>query len=431
MTNSAPGADPPQAPHTLYSARQRWLFLAVLFLVSTSNFADRTVIAVLLEPIRLEFGVSDTMLGLLSGLAFALLYSALGVPLARWADRGNRRVIVALAVATWSVMCALCGMAQSFWQLLLARMGVGAGEAGATPPSQSLIVDYFPPAQRARAIAIFTAGASAGSLIGFVAGAQIAAQSGWRMAFVMLGLPGIALAVVAALVLREPRSTLPARAAATAAETFGRTLRVLWAKPTFRCVLIGLTLYGFFTYGVLTFAAAYMVRVLRVDMATVGYTYGALSVATAAIGTLGGGWLADRLAQRNRAWLLMLPALGLLLAFPPYLLSFVVRDLTQFMVLSSIGGVLLTGAIPPVFVAAHAVCGSSRRAMSVSILLLFMMLVGSSLGPLAVGMVSDGLRPAHGDAGLGHALALLTLVMLGCAAYFRRGARSLEADAED
>jgi predicted MFS family arabinose efflux permease len=129
------GATPPPAPHTLYGARQRWLFLGVLFLVSTSNFADRTVISVLLEPIRLEFGVSDTMLGLLSGLAFALLYSALGVPVARWADRGNRRVIVALAVATWSVMCTLCGMAQTFWQLLLARMGVGAREAGATPPS--------------------------------------------------------------------------------------------------------------------------------------------------------------------------------------------------------------------------------------------------------------------------------------------------------
>jgi MFS family permease len=247
----------------------------------------------------------------------------------------------------------------------------------------------------------------------------------------MLGLPGIVLAVVAALVLREPRAAMPARAAAAASESFALTLRTLWGKPTFRYTLMGLTLYGFFAYGVLTFVAAYMVRVLRVDMATVGYSYGALSVATAALGTLGGGWLADRLAQRDRAWLLMLPAAGLLLAFPPYLLGFVLHDFTLFMVLVSVGGVLLTGAIPPVFVAAHAVCGSARRAMAVSILLLFMMLVGSSLGPLAVGLVSDALRPAHGNAGLGHALALLTLVMLACAACFWRGARTLGADAED
>jgi predicted MFS family arabinose efflux permease len=432
MTNPVDGAaaTEPAAAYTLYSRRQRWLFLLVLFLVSTSNFADRNVIAVLLEPIRREFGVSDTQLGLLSGVAFAVLYSTLGIPVARWADRGNRRLIVSLSVATWSVMCALCGMAQTFWQLALARIGVGAGEAGATPPSQSLIIDYFPPEQRARAVAIFTAGASAGSLLGFMAGGQIAATYGWRTAFIMLGLPGVVLALVAGLVLREPRSVMPQPQSETRRESLLATFRALWAKPTIRHVLIGLTFYGFFAFGVLTFVAAFLVRVLHVNMGTVGYGYGAVSVLTTAVGTLAGGWLADRLSRRDRAWLLRLPAIGLVLAFPFYLASFMVRDFTLFIMTVSVAGVLLTGAVPAVFVAAHAVCGSSRRAMSVSIMLFFMILIGGSLGPLAVGLVSDTLRPEYGDAGLAHALSVLTLVMLISAASFWRGSRSLVNDEE-
>ena len=421
---------PAPAAHTLYTARQRWTFLAILFLVATSNYADRNIVAVLLEPIKREFGATDTQLGLLSGAAFAVLYSTLGVPVARWADRGHRPQIIALSISVWSLMCAVCGMAQNFWQLVLARVGVGVGEAGASPPSQSLIIDYFPPEQRARAVSIYTAGASAGYLVGFVVGAQIAAALGWRAAFVLLGLPGLVVAVVVAWGLREPRTVLGQPQPAGKQESFRNTLQVLWRKPAYRYTLVGLTLYGFFAYGVLVFVPAFLVRVLKVNMAVVGSTYGGVHVVVALLGTLGGGWLADRLVRRNLAWLLRLPALGLLIAFPFYLVSFVVTDYVVFLVLTSFGGLLLIGAVPSVFVAAHAVCGSERRAMSVAILLFFMVLVGSTLGPLAVGLVSDGLKATRGVSGLADALAWLTLVMLLCAVSFWRGAKHIAQDSE-
>ncbi len=424
MNTSAPAA------HTLYTARQRWTFLAILFLVATSNYADRNIVAVLLEPIKREFGATDTQLGLLSGAAFAVLYSTLGVPVARWADRGHRPQIIALSISVWSVMCALCGTAQNFWQLVLARVGVGIGEAGASPPSQSLIVDYFPPEQRARAVGIYTAGASAGYLVGFVIGAQIAAALGWRAAFVLLGLPGLLVAALVAWKLREPRTKLGQSQAAGRQESFGNTLRVLWRKPAYRYILVGLTLYGFFAYGVLVFVPAFLVRVLKVQMAVVGASYGSVHVVVALIGTLGGGWLADLLVKRNVAWLLRLPALGLLIAFPCYLGCFIVSDYHAFLALVSAGALLLIGAVPSVFVAAHAVCGSQRRAMSVAILLFFMTMVGSTLGPLAVGLVSDGLRATRGASGLADALAWLTMVMLLCAACFWQGSRHIARDAE-
>lgn len=370
------------------------------------------------------------MLGLLSGAAFAVVYSVLGLPVARWADRGDRPRIIALAVAVWSVMCALCGAAQQFWQLLLARIGVGFGEAGAAPPSQSLIVEYFPVHRRALAVGIYTAGGSAGYLIGVVIGAQIAAAYGWRAAFVLLGLPGLVLALAVLWTLAEPRRARRPPPAAVSGESFVAALRVLWRKPSYRWNLAGITVFGFFAYGVLIFLPAYQLRVLRIDLATVGTVYGGLAAAATLVGTLGGGWLADRLARRNRAWLLRLPALGVLAAFPCYLLSFTVPDFTTFLVGTTVGGILLTAAVPSAMVGVHAVCGSVRRAMAIAIVLFFMTLVGSSGGPLAVGLASDALARAHGNAALGRALALLSVALVVCAGCFGMAGRRLAGDEE-
>ena len=193
-------------PWDLYSGKQRWVFLTVLFLVSTSNVVDRQIVTVLLEPIKAEFGVSDTMLGLLSGLAFALFYVTLGIPIARLADSKNRKLIVGTAITVWSIMTALCGAAQSFFQLALARVGVGAGEAGAVPPSQSLLADYFPPERRSLALAVFFLSAAAGNVLGLIVGGQVADAYGWRWTFVIFGLPGLLLALIVWVVLDEPRN---------------------------------------------------------------------------------------------------------------------------------------------------------------------------------------------------------------------------------
>ena len=174
----------------------------MLFLIGTSNFADRNVIGVLLEPIKAEFGISDASLGLLSGVSFALFYATLGLPVAHWADRGDRRLIITLALGIWTVMTALCGLAQSFWQLVLVRVGVGAGEAGAVPPAQSLIIDYYSPDRRGRAIGIFMLSSTTGYVLGIVIGGWIAEAHGWRAAFLFVGLPRLVLAILARFVLK-------------------------------------------------------------------------------------------------------------------------------------------------------------------------------------------------------------------------------------
>lgn len=418
------------ATYTLYSNRQRWMFLCILFLVAASNYADRSVLSVLLEPIKREFGVSDTMLGLLGGLAFAVLYSVLGIPVARWADRGSRPSIITMAICLWSLMCALCGMAQTFWQLLLARAGVGIGEAGASPPAQSLLIDYFPPSQHARAIAVFGLGASAGSLFAFVAGSQIAAAFGWRYAFILIGLPGLLLALATALLLREPRNVLNSQQSQSQQESVFATLRVLWRKPTYRYTLIGITFYAFFAYGVMMFVPAFMVRVLKVDVATVGTVLGSVSAVATVVGSLVGGWLTDRMSRSDRSWLLKVPAIALVVAFPLTLGGFTARDFSSALPFFGVGGFVTAIAMPGIFVAAHAVCGSARRAMSVAILLFFMSLIGGGLGPLAVGLVSDALTPLYGVSGLVYALMILSVLKLVGAACFWYGSRSIVSDAE-
>lgn len=418
------------APYTLYSPRQRWLFLSVLFLVSASNFMDRLVISVLLEPIKREFGASDTLLGLLSGAAFAVTYAVLGVPVARWADRGNRKFIISLALAAWSAMTILCGMAQSFWQLAVARVGVGIGEAGAIPPSQSLIVDYFPPYQRARALAIFLAAGTAGSLLAFVLGGHIAATQGWRAAFIVLGSPGLVLAALTFLVLKEPRAQLGAPTTPASAETFFGTLGVLWRKLSYRYLLVGVTVYMLFAYGALLFVPSYFVRVLGMGIGAAGSAYGSVAAVSALVGTLGGGYLADRLSARDARWVLRFPAIGLALAFPIYLIAFMVRDLTVVLALLGIGGMLLSAALPSIFAGSHMVCGSPRRALSVAILTFFIGLVGAGLGPLVTGMISDAFAPKYGTDALGYAMRVMSVMLLGAAWPMFRAARTFRGDIE-
>jgi MFS family permease len=231
-------------------------------------------------------------------------------------------------------------------------------------------------------------------------------------------------------VLPEPREKLGMPSAASTSEGFLATLKILWHKPSYRYTLVGLTIYGMFSYGALIFAAAFLIRVLGVDIARVGTAYGAVSAVGAVVGTLAGGYISDKLVARDPAWLLRLPAIGLFLSFPLYLASFLVWDFTAFLLLSGVGGVLLTAALPSIFAGTHAVCGSARRAMSVAVLLFFLALVGGTLGPLITGVISDLLKPAYGVNSLAHALAAMTTLMLVCAWAFHRASLTLVKDME-
>lgn len=425
------GGDPAAPPGAAvsYSPLHRSLFLAVLFLVGTSSSVDRVVISVLLEPIKREFSATDTQLGLLSGLSFALLYSILGVPIARYADRGDRTRLIAGALAVWSGMTMLCAAATGFWHLLAARVGVGIGEAGATPPSQSLIVDYFPPTMRARAIGIFATSGTAGYLLGLSVGSQLVTSFGWRSTLVAFGLPGLVIAAVVYFVLDEPRRRA-IRHRGGGGERFTLSVRRLARKPAYVRLLIASTIYSFAAYGSLVFVPSYLVRVVGTPIAKGGLYYGVTSAFAVLLGSVAGGFLCDMLVRRDLRWSAWFPAIGFGLAAVPCTLMFLIDDLTWFLVVSTIGGALLYAALPASFAAIHAVCGSARRATAIAIVLFFGNLLGFGAGPVVTGALSDAFASTYGPSGLRYALMIVMAMTAPAALTTFLAARHITDDVE-
>lgn len=415
----------------LYTPRRRTALLAVLFLIGTSNYVDRNIIGVLLEPIKAEFRVSDTQLGLLSGISFAALYATLGIPIARWADRGDRRLIITLALVVWSGMTALCGLAQNFWQLAVIRIGVGAGEAGAIPPAQSLIADYYPPDRRAKALGIYTLSSVAGGVIGMAGGGWLAQAYGWRAAFLVVGLPGMAIALLAALVLKEPRRDGRNHLAAAAQEGVMETFRALLAKPSYRNIVVAMTVYFLMAYGAMIFFVAFTIRVHGLSVPQAGAVYGLISAGASVVGSIAGGGLADSLARRDPAWLARLPGWGLMVALPFYEGALLAPNVVTMSFMLFIGVVILVGVVPPMFAAVQLVCGPSRRAMAVAIIYFFANLVGLSAGPVIAGALSDHLAVAYGPAnGLRYGLMIVMIAFVPSGYFMLRAARHIWADAE-
>ncbi|MEP6965308.1 MAG: MFS transporter, partial [Polaromonas sp.] len=298
------------------------LSLALLALVYVFSYIDRQVVAILIEPIKHEFGASDTQMGLLTGLAFGLLYAALGVPVGKLADRKNRRTIVAVACGLWSLATMACGFAGHFWQLLLARMSVAVGEAGGMAPSISLVSDLYPPKQRSFMISLFMMGPHLGVLIGLALGGWIAQHYGWRSTFIWFGAPGLLLAALVFLLVREPRRGGFETPAAVAqmqqqpAESMFTQVRRLLAITAFRrlafaCGFAGLAGYG---YGIWT--PSFLVRTHGMSIAQAGLLFGVASGVGAVAGALTSGWLCDRLVARDVRWQLGLPMLGVIVSIP-------------------------------------------------------------------------------------------------------------------
>lgn len=413
-----------------YTPARRWLFLAILFLVGTSSSIDRVVISVLLEPIKHEFRLSDAQLGMMSGFSFALLYSLFGLPIARYADRGDRRLLITVAIGVWSAMTMLCAAAGSFAQLLAARIGVGVGEAGATPPAQSLIVDYFPPEMRARAIGIFTTTGTVGFLVGLSLGSRLVTDHGWRFTLIAFGLPGLVIAALAYFLLDEPRRG-ERGATAPVQEAFPLSLRRLARKPAYVRLVTASTVYSFAAYGSLVFVPSYLVRVVKVPIADAGLYYGMTSALAVLIGSLAGGALCDWLVRRDRRWVAWFPGLGFVLASVPCTLMFLIDDFRVFLAVSTLGGILLYASLPASFAAVHVVCGGVRRATAIALLLFFGNLIGFGLGPWATGWLSDLFSVSHGAAGLRYALMIIMALVLPSGIITLAAARHIIADRED
>ena len=368
------------------------LTLALLTLVYVVNFVDRQLVGILGQPMKAELGLSDTQLGLLGGVAFALFYTVLGLPIARLAERRSRVGIVAISLAAWSAMTALCGMAAGFPHLLLARIGVGVGEAGCAPPSQSLVADLYPPEQRATALSILSLGIPAGMLLGAVAGGWVAQTLGWRTAFVALGLPGIVLAGVIARVLKEPpRGTFDPPATSTG---FGTVLRTLLARPAFLHMAAGASLASFAGYGLTSFAVPLLVRRFDLPLANAATGYGLVAGVGIGIGIGAGGWIGDRIGGRVKGGPGLVALIGVLVAaslFQIALAQTAPLAFAAFALLPLIGAHLYFG--PTYGVTVNSV-GPRERATAVAILLMAMNAIGLGLGPLAVGALSDHLARA-------------------------------------
>jgi len=417
-------------PWSIYTERQRWGFLAVLFLVSTSSYFDRSIVAVILEAVKHEFQVSDTLLGVLSGFSFIVFYSILGMPVARWADRGNRRTIITIALTVWSAMTVLCGLAQAFWHLALARIGVGAGESGAIPPAQSLIVDYFPAERRATALSIFNASVTAGYLLGIGLGGYIAATRGWRSAFLCAGAPGLVLAIIARLALAEPRLQLGFDQPGKPAEGLAGTLTELWRKRSFRYALVGSCFGSLYSYGVVVFIPAFQVRVLHASLTEVSVKYGVATAAASLLGTLGSGWLADRLGRRDIRWIAWLAAVGSAVGGIVYMLALSTNDFGRFIALAFVATVLVSGGTS-IYAAIHAVCGGRRRATAIALFLFLGTLVGGGLGPLAIGALSDELGATFGTEGLRYSLIAMMSTLVACGVFYYLLGREMPCELEE
>ena len=412
MTDAAQPAAPPR---TLSKGYTRYA-LTLLLVIYIFNFLDRQVINILAEPIKKDLGLTDGQLGLMSGFAFAIFYTTLGIPIARMAERRNRPLIISASLAAWSGFTVLCGQAQNFLQLCLFRIGVGVGEAGCTPPAHSLISDYFPKEKRASALAFYSMGVPLGSLLGMAMGGIIADAYGWRVAFVVAGLPGLLLAVVVWFTLKETRSTLAADLAAAKASqpSFGEALKLLAAKPTFWLLAMGAALKSFIGYGHAPFTASYFLRNHGDQVASLasqfglqsigflGLALGLISGIFGALSSMMGGWIADRVGARDIRNIVIAPALAVTVTVPVFIAAVLVDSIPLALTLLVMPYLLNYFWYGPVYSTVQGIVPPNMRATAAALLLLIVNLIGLGLGPLAVGFLSDylnhglGMGPAEG-----------------------------------
>ncbi len=359
--------------------------LGALLVVYTFNFIDRVVIGIIQEPIKAEFGLTDFELGLLGGPAFAILYTFLGIPIARLAERTNRMTLLAICLGLWSAMTAACGFAANYTALLLARVGVSIGEAGCTPPANSVISDYFPPERRATALSIYALGIPVGSMIAAVGGGWIATEVGWREAFIWLGVPGVLLAVIVKLTVKEPPRSTPTQDA----PSFLSAVATLAQKSTFWHVAFGSALASFVGYGVGQYLTSFMIRTHGFTLFEGATLVGVVLGVCAAIGTFTSGFLADRISKRHPNALAWLPALGFAFATPLYLISFVMPNIWLAMPALMVGAVAHYFYLGPMYAVTQGVVAPRMRATAVAVLLFVVNLIGYGMGPPAIGALSD------------------------------------------
>lgn len=397
--------------------------LLVLMLVYTLNFIDRNLMGVLAEPIITTFSLSDSQFGFLAGWPFAIFYALMGLPIAMAADRYNRVQIIAICIVLWSLMTALCGLAAGFISLMIFRIGVAIGEAGCTPPANSIIGDYYPAKNRATALGIYSMGVTIGSVLAFLFGGPLADMEGatfgnwlnsvglgglfsginwaetegWRIAFVVIGLPGIVVGILALVTIKEPPRGYsdPPDVAKVERTPLSETLKELAGKPTFWWMALGASLVAFVGYGIFTFQIPFLVREHGLSVRDASVNYGAPLAALAAVGTFLGGYLTDKLTPRSFTAVAWVPAAGLLLAVPCYIGAFFSSNLTSAFILWAMASIFHYAYLGAQYNIGQGVVSPRARATAIAILLIMVSIIGNGIGPQFVGIVSDLFTNSH------------------------------------
>lgn len=410
--------------------------LGVLTIILAFNYVDRMALGVLLQDIKVDLQLTDTQLGFLTGIAFALFYATMGIPIARWADRGNRVTIISLTTGLWSIAVALCGMAGSFMQLMWTRMAVAVGEAGCYPPALSLISDHFDRRERPRAISWYMLGVPMALVIGYFSAGWLNEFYGWRAAFLLVGLPGLALAVLATLTIKEPRrrvqATQPQMHIATEPSTpqpsIKEVLVTLWANAAFRNLLLTFSVWGFFGYGILQWQPAFFLRSHHLTSGELGTWLALVSGVGGLIGTWLGGELASRYAANNeRLQLLAIASVYVSLSLLSAAVYLAPNHYWAFAILT-VSTVIGAASNGPLFAATQTLVPPHMRAMSIALMYFFCNLIGLGLGPLAVGVLSDALRPIVGEESLRYALLAMCPGYFWCAWHLWQASKTVTND---
>lgn len=423
-----------ESDRLLDSPTYKGYVVALLVLGYIFNVIDRGVLGVLVEPIKEELQISDTAMGLLTGLAFAVFYSVMGVPIARLADRWSRVNVLALAITLWSLATAACGAAWNFISLFVARSLTGVGEAGGSPPSHSLISDYFPISQRATALAIYAMSVPIGTAIGNFTSGWTNFYLGWRWTFALVGLPGLLVALLVWLTLKEPPRGYSDGPGAKQKTTppFLEVFRFLLTRRSFMHMSLAAALHSVVWYAGSNWNAAFFIRSHDMNTGVAG-SYLATFALIGAIGSFAGGFVADRISTRtgDKRWYMWVPGLACVVMVPFQFLSYLSQNLSVVVPAFSVMVVLASMFFGPSFAVAQSVATVRMRAVSTSVLLFIQTIIGLSAGPFLVGVVSDHLAPALDQESLRYALVIVGLANLWAAVHYFLGSRRYREDLEE
>ena len=394
MTDSTSATESANNPYA--STKAAYYALGILTIVYSINFIDRQLLSILQESIKADLMLSDAQLGLLTGFAFALFYTFAGLPIASLADRSNRRNIVAISLTIWSGMTAISGLAQNYWQLLAARVGVGIGEAGGSPPSHSMISDIFPPEKRASAIGFYSTGISIGILFGFLFGGWLNEFFGWRVAFFVVGIPGVLLALVLYLTVPEPIRGLAENRASTGDNPSMMTVfKVLLSRRSFLFMALGAAMNAFAGYSTANWVASFMIRTHQMPTGELGTWLALIIGLGGAIGVFGSGVLADNLGKKDKRWYMWVPVYAAAISVPFQIATYWVDGPYAALMCLTIPSILANAYLGATIASVHGMVGLRMRAVSSALLFFILNIIGLGMGPTTVGLVSDSLVDQH------------------------------------